>query len=476
MRDILYGDAARSELRNGVNALADAVKITLGPSGKNVVFDNKFMNPTVTNDGVTIANEFSLANRFQNIGVKILKEAARQTNEVAGDGTTTSTVIAQSIVNQGMEILDNVIGTNPMKLRKEIQDASKKVIEELDKRKTEIVSTFEVAKISAGDEVIGKIVSDVMDKIGKDGTVQLEDSQTSEDEIEIVDGMELDKGAVSPLLLENGSLLLKDTCILITERRIDDIRDIMPLLEHVEARKNNLLIIATDYDANIIHKLALNNKQGVIKLLAIKSPGYAENKIKLLEDIASISGATISSKFEVKDLGKVISVSADEEKTVIIGKESDARVKKLEADMKKAKSKFDKEKLQTRINSIKGSIAILSVGAKTDVEQKEKKARIQDAINSTRAAMKYGIVKGGGLALFGISLSFKTETMGENIIYNAIRAPYEQIVKNGFKFTKTDAVDPVKVTKSALENAVSVSTSILTTDVLMAFSEEDKQL
>lgn len=476
MRDIFYGREAREILKSGVDKLANAVKITLGPNGRNVVFDNKYKNPTITNDGVTIAKEVYLKGN-ENIGAQILKQSAIKTNDEAGDGTTTTIVLAQALIEAGNEVLNTQLGVNSVQLQRELTEASEEIIDSL-KVITDI-DPYQVALVSTGNPELSKLVTDVYAKVGKDGKVTLDDSQTGEDEIEISDGYEMDSGLVSPYLLDDDKTEFTDCPVLIVNQKLTEI---LPLLEQmVQDDQNKLMIIADEYDNKVIQELNTLRLNGQFNTIAIKSPGYVGDRIDTLNDIAELTGATVVSdkvgnKVSKDVLGKIDKVISDLKSTTIIGGDASKRIKELEK--RKTDSTFDQDKLEDRIAKLSGKVAIIRVGGKTEIEQQERKYRVEDAVHAVKAALEEGVVEGGGLALY--KLTPKTETNGQKILAKAIKAPYEQIVKNGYKLDPTTdlfssgVVDPYKVTKNAIRNACSVSGAILTIETLMAEVKDAK--
>jgi len=526
-KQIYYKEQAREALKRGVDKIANAVKVTLGPKGRNVVLDKGFGSPTITKDGVTVAKEIELKNKFENVGAELIKEVASKTNDVAGDGTTTATVLAQAIVAEGFSAVNS--GANPLVLKKGMDKAVDWVIDFLNKRKQKVTGdrVREVASISANDPDIGKLIADVFKQVGREGVVTVEESQSSEMSKEIVEGMQFDKGFVSPYMVTNTERMeavYEDALILITDRKISSIQDIVPLLEQLsKAGKRELMIIAEDVDGDALATLVVNKLRGNFVSLAIKAPGFGDRKKEMLEDIAVVIGGQLISEekgmklenVELSMLGKAHKIVATKEDTIIIGgkgkkAEIEKRVAQLKAQLAKSTSDFDKEKLQERIAKLSGGVAVIRVGATTETELKEKKFRIEDAVNATRAALEEGIVAGGGVALFeaaraldvksikGVS-EFGDEAKGVAVIRAVLEKPLRAIAENagkdpndvvqqvlrmesgmGFNAATGEYVnmiddgiiDPLKVVKAALTNAVSVASLILTTEAIITDEEE----
>lgn len=529
-KQIVYKEEAREALKRGVDKVANAVKVTLGPKGRNVVIDKGFGSPTITKDGVTVAKEIELKDKFENVGADLVKEVASKTNDVAGDGTTTATVLTQAIVAEGFSAVNS--GANPLILKKGMDKAVDWVIDYLNKKKKSVSSyekIKEVASISANDSEIGKLIADVFKEVGKDGVVTVEESQSTEMSKELVEGMQIDKGYVSAYMVTNTERMeavFEDAFVLITDKKISSIQDIVPVLEQLsKAGKRELVIIAEDVDGDALATLVVNKLRGNFTTLAVKAPGFGDRKKELLEDLAVITGGQVISdekgmKLEGVDmsmLGKVHRVVAAKETTTFVGgkgkkTEIDKRIAQLRSQLAKSTSEFDKEKLQERLGKLSGGVAVLKVGATTETELKEKKFRIEDAVNATRAALEEGIVAGGGVALFEAAkelavISIKgvpavgDEARGVLIIKTILEKPLRAIAENAGKDSnevvskvfsmesgmglnaatgeyidmfKEGIIDPLKVVKAALTNAVSVSSLLLTTEAVITDIPEDK--
>lgn len=530
-KKILFSEEARKALKRGVDVVADAVKITIGPRGRNVVFDKGYGGPTITNDGVSIAKEISLKDKFENMGAEIVKEVATKTNDIAGDGTTTSMVLIQAIVSEGMK--HTTLGVNAMALRAGIETAGAEAIKTLAsiakpiKNKEEIK---QVATISAESEEIGSIIAETIEVIGKDGVVTVEESQTSEITKEISQGLEFDKGYVSPYMVTNSERMeaeYNDAPILLTDKKISSIKEILPLLEKIaQTGKKELVIIADDVDGEALATFLLNKLRGGFSVLAVKAPGYGDKKKELLQDIAVTIGAKVISEdlglklesAEIDVLGKARKVISNKDKTVIVGgkgkkSEIDARVKSLRSQKAETTSKYDIEKIDERIAKLSGGVAVIRVGAATETEMKYLKLKIEDAVNATKAAIEEGVVAGGGSALVRvvrkignkkpIETASREQQIGYEIVMKALEAPLRQIVVNVGKtdgsvvvdnvmrsekenagynaitdmvvedMVKEGIIDPVKVTRTALQNAISASAILLTTEV--AIADEPKE-
>lgn len=519
-KQILYSEEARGKLKAGVDKLADAVKVTLGPRGRNVVFGTGFGGPTITNDGVTIAKEIELEDKVENMGAEIIKEVASKANDAAGDGTTTAVVLAQSIVSRGLKNVTS--GANPLALRRGIEKASEKVVEELKRLSKQISSKEEIAQaatISAEDPEMGNLIAEVIEEAGKDGVVTVEESKTFGLSKEIVKGMQFDKGYVSPYMVtdsEKMEAVLEDVPILITDQKISSIQVILPLLEQIaKTGKKDLVIIADEIDGDALATLVVNKLRGVLNVLAIKAPGFGDRRKDMLEDIAIITGGSVISeekgmsleKVEIEQLGKARKVVSTKENTTIIDGDGlkeivDARVKQLRIEIDNSESDFDKEKLQERLGKLAGGIAVIKVGAATEVEQKARQHKAEDALNATKAAVEEGIVPGGGVALIraanvlkDLNLTDEDEKTGVEILRRALEEPLRMIATNagvegsvivehvkkqeggnGFNASlrkyedllEAGIVDPTKVVRSALENAVSGATMLLTTEATLA--------
>ena len=520
-----YGEEARRSLEKGVDTLADAVKITLGPKGRNVVLDKKFGAPLITNDGVTIAKEIDLEDAFENMGAQLVKEVSVKTNDVAGDGTTTAALLAQTIIREGMKNI--AAGANPMVLKKGIAKATEYTVEELKKISKPIESKTaiaQVASVSAGDEEIGTLLSDAFEKVGKDGVITIDESKTMKTELSVVEGMQFDRGYASPYMMTNPDKMdavLEDPLILITDKKISVFQDLLPVLEQVVKSGRGLFIIAEEVEGEALTALVLNKLKGAIKCVAVKAPGYGDRRKAMLEDIAILTGATVISSdlgYEIKDatldmLGSAKMVQVDKDNTTIVDGAGDPalikqRVAAIQHQIAESTSDYDKEKLQERLAKLSGGVAVVRVGAATEVEMKERKLRIEDALAATRAAVEEGIVPGGGIALLSISDKVTAyantfsgdEKTGALIIAKALTAPIKQIAENagvdggvivdnvlrakkanfGYDALKNEfcdmvekgILDPTKVTRSALQNAASVSSTLLTTEVIVADKPE----
>lgn len=517
-KQVLFNEEARRALERGVNALADAVKVTLGPKGRNVVLEKKFGAPTITNDGVTIARDIDLEDAFENMGAQLVKEVATKTNDVAGDGTTTATVLAQAMVREGMKNV--AAGANPMVIKKGIKAAVDVLVEEL-KTVSQKVQTksakAQVASISAGDEEIGGLIADAMEKVGDDGVITVEESKTMETCLETVEGMQFDRGYISPYMVtdpDKMEAVLSNPYVFITDRKITMIQDIMPVLEKVVQQGRELLIIAEDIEGEALATLVVNRLRGTFKAVAVKAPGFGDRRKAMLQDIAILTGAAVISEevgrkldsATVADLGSASQVRVTKDLTTIVdgaGKKEDiaARVAQIRTQIPETTSDFDKEKLQERLAKLAGGVAVIKVGAATEVELKDKKLRIEDALNATRAAVAEGIVAGGGVALLQVQAALNKiqstgdEKTGVEIVRRAIEEPVRQIAFNaglegavivdtikrsesgiGFNALTEEyvdmiaagIVDPTKVTRSALQNAASIAAMILTTETLVA--------
>ncbi|MGI6263593.1 MAG: chaperonin GroEL [Succiniclasticum sp.] len=523
-KQILFGEEARRSLEKGVNQLADAVKVTLGPKGRNVVLDKKYGAPTITNDGVTIARDIELEDPFENMGAQLVKEVATKTNDVAGDGTTTATLLAQSMINEGMKNV--AAGANPMILKRGIKTAVDTLVSALKDNSKKVVTKeakAQVAAISAGDEEIGGLIADAMEKVGDDGVITVEESKTMETHLETVKGMQFDRGYISPYMAtdpEKMEAVMNNPLVLITDRKINVIQDIMPVLEKVVQAGRELLIIAEDVEGEALATLVVNKLRGTFKAVAVKAPGFGDRRKAMLQDIAILTGATVISEemgrkldsTTMEDLGSAGQVRVSKELTTIVDGGGDkeaikARIEQIRAQIPDTTSSFDKEKLQERLAKLSGGVAVIKVGAATEVELKDKKLRIEDALNATRAAVAEGIVAGGGTALLEAQSSLDKikatgdEKTGIQIVRRAIEEPVRQIahnaglegavivdkVKHSKKGVGFDAlhekyvdmidagiVDPTKVTRSALQNAASIAAMVLTTETLVADKPEPK--
>jgi chaperonin GroEL len=517
-KQILFNEEARRSLERGVNALADAVKVTLGPKGRNVVLEKKFGAPTITNDGVTIARDIELEDPFENMGAQLVKEVSIKTNDVAGDGTTTATVLAQAMINEGMRNV--AAGANPMVLKKGIKKAVDVLVDEL-KNVSQKVETkaakAQVASISAADDEIGNLIADAMEKVGDDGVITVEESKTMETHLETVEGMQFDRGYISPYMATDADKMeavLSNPYVFITDRKITMIADIMPVLEKVVKNGGELLIIAEDVEGEALATLVVNKLRGTFKAVAVKAPGFGDRRKAMLQDIATLTGATVISEevgrkldsASMADLGRAGQVRVTKELTTIVDGLGDkdaiaARVAQIRAQIPETTSDFDKEKLQERLAKLAGGVAVIKVGAATEVELKDKKLRIEDALNATRAAVAEGIVAGGGTALLQVQPALAKikatgdEKTGVEIVKRAIEEPVRQIAYNaglegavivdtikrsrkGYGFNalteeyvdmiEAGIVDPTKVTRSALQNAASIASMVLTTESIVA--------
>ena len=518
-KQIKYGTDARTALESGVNQLADTVKITLGPKGRNVVIDRKYGSPLITNDGVTIAKEIELKDEFENMGAQIIKEVSTKTNDVAGDGTTTAVVLAQAIIKEGSKNV--AAGANPIILKRGIDKAVDVCVEKLRKISKPITnkeSIAQVASISAGDAVIGELISTAMEKVGNDGVITVEESKTMKTELNIVEGMQFDRGYCSPYMatnMEKMEAVLDNPYILITDKKISSIQELLPLLEQIVKTGQKLLIIAEDVEGEALTTLILNKLRGSFNCVAVKAPGFGDRRKAMLEDIAILTGGKVSELgLELKDatvdmLGRAKQVKVDKENTIIVegagaSEEIAQRIKQIKALAAETTSEYDKEKYQERLAKLAGGVAVINVGAATEIEMKEKKLRIEDALNATRAAVEEGIVAGGGVALLSAVNDVKElaatlegdEKTGALIIAQAIQSPMKQIASNagvdgsvivynvvnsnkanyGYDalndrygdMIKFGIIDPAKVSRSALQNAASVASTLLTTESAVA--------
>ena len=525
-KQVLFGNDARSRMVNGVNVLADAVKVTLGPKGRNVVLERAFGGPTITKDGVSVAKEVELKDKFENMGAQMVKEVASKTSDNAGDGTTTATVLAQAIVDEGMKYV--AAGMSPMDLKRGIDKAVAAAIEQLHSLSKPTTTSKEVAQVGAisanSDHEIGDIIAEAMEKVGKEGVITVEDGKSLHNELEVVEGMQFDRGYLSPYFINNPDkqvALLENPYLLLVEKKISNIRDLLPILEQVAKSGRPLLIIAEDIEGEALATLVVNSIRGVLKTVAVKAPGFGDRRKAMLEDIAILTGGTVISsdvgltleKATLAELGSAKKVEVDKESTTIIdgaGKEDqiEARVKQIRAQMEETSSDYDREKLQERVAKLAGGVALIKVGAATEVEMKEKKARVEDALHATRAAVEEGVVAGGGVALIRAKQAIK-EIKGDNpeqdagikIVLRAMEEPMRQIVRNagdepsvvvdrvangkgnfGFNaqtgeygdMIEMGVLDPTKVTRTALQNAASVASLILTTECMIADMPEDK--
>ena len=525
-KQIKFGEDARKSLLEGVNKLADTVKVTLGPKGRNVVLDKSFGAPLITNDGVTIAKEIELEDKFENMGARLVKEVSTKTNDVAGDGTTTATVLAQAMIKEGVKNV--AAGADPMAIKRGIEKAVDGAVEEL-KEITSPVNGKEdiarVASISANNSEVGSLIADAMEKVSKDGVITIEESKTSNTELNVVEGMQFDKGYVSPYMVtdtEKMEAIVDNPYILITDRKISNIQEILPLLENLMQSSGKLVIICDDIESEALSTLILNKLRGVLNVVAVKAPGFGDKRKAMLEDIAILTGGEVISQdlgrelkdTQIEQLGRAKQIKVQKENTIIVDGSGDkeaisTRVKQIKAQIEETKSEFDKENLQERLAKIAGGVAVIGVGAATEVEMKDKKLRIEDALSATKAAVEEGIVAGGGTAYVNIIPAVEKiakslnggEKLGAEIVLKALEEPVKQIARNaglepavilenvkksavGFGFDadkeqyvdikKAGIVDPTKVTRSALQNAASIAAMVLTTESLVTDAPEPK--
>mgnify|MGYP005788168655 FL=1 len=526
-KEIKFGEDARKSLLEGVNKLADTVKVTLGPKGRNVVLDKSFGSPLITNDGVTIAKEIELDDPFENMGARLVKEVSTKTNDIAGDGTTTATVLAQSMIKEGVKNV--AAGGDPMAIKRGIDKAVNSAVEGLKEISSNIKGKEDIARvasISANNQEVGELISEAMEKVSKDGVITIEESKTSHTELEVVEGMQFDKGYVSPYMVtdtEKMEAIMDNPYILITDKKISNIQEILPLLESLMQQSGKLVIICDDVESEALSTLVLNKLRGVLNVVAVKAPGYGDNRKAMLQDIATLTGGEVITAdlgLDLKDttidqLGRARQVKVQKENTIIVDglgqKEKIAeRVAQLKAQIEETKSEFDKEKLQERLAKLAGGVAVIGVGAATEVEMKDKKLRIEDALSATKAAVEEGIVAGGGTAYVNVipkvEALMKTlpeeEKLGAKIVLNALEEPIKQIARNcglepavilekvknsekgiGFDaateqyvdMKKAGIVDPTKVTRSAIQNAASIASMVLTTESIVTDKKEPKE-
>ncbi|AEG70022.1 MULTISPECIES: chaperonin GroEL [Ralstonia solanacearum species complex] len=524
-KDVVFGDAARAKMVEGVNILANAVKVTLGPKGRNVVLERSFGGPTVTKDGVSVAKEIELKDKLQNMGAQMVKEVASKTSDNAGDGTTTATVLAQSIVREGMKYV--AAGMNPMDLKRGIDKAVAAAVEELKNISKPTTTSKEIAQVGAisanSDESIGQRIAEAMDKVGKEGVITVEDGKSLADELDVVEGMQFDRGYLSPYFINNPEkqvVQLDNPFVLLFDKKISNIRDLLPVLEQVAKSGRPLLIIAEDVEGEALATLVVNNIRGILKTAAVKAPGFGDRRKAMLEDIAILTGGQVIAeevgltleKATLNDLGQAKRVEIGKENTTIIDGAGDARniearVKQVRAQIEEATSDYDREKLQERVAKLAGGVAVIKVGAATEVEMKEKKARVEDALHATRAAVEEGIVAGGGVALLRARAAISSlkganadQDAGIKIVLRAMEEPLRQIVTNagdeasvvvanviagkgnhGYNaatgeygdLVEMGVLDPTKVTRTALQNAASVASLMLTTDAAVAELPKD---
>ena len=521
-KQILFDEEARRALGRGVDALANAVKVTLGPKGRNVVLDKKFGAPTITNDGVTIARDIELEDPFENMGAQLVKEVATKTNDIAGDGTTTATLLAQAMIHEGMKNV--AAGANPMIIKKGIDEAVKTLVEEIKTKAKKVegqADIAQVATISSANEETGNLIAEAMEKVGKDGVITVEESKTMRTNLSVKEGMQFDRGYISPYLVTDTDKMeasLDDPYILITDRKISAINDILPILEQVVKAGKQLAIIAEDVDGEALTTIVVNKLRGTFKALAVKAPGFGDRRKAMLQDIATLTGGTVISEelgrkldsVTLADLGQAHKMVSTKDETTIIGGKGDKeaiaeRVAQIKQQISQTTSDFDREKLQERLAKLSGGVAVIEIGAATEVEMKDKKYRIEDALNATRAAVEEGIVAGGGTTFLDILPALDKlevegdEKVGVNIVKRAIEEPVRQIAQNaglegsvvvenvkkagtgiGFNALKNEyvdmlqagIVDPAKVTRSALQNAASIASMVLTTETLVADKPE----
>ena len=526
-KQIKFGEDARKSLLEGVNKLADTVKVTLGPKGRNVVLDKSFGAPLITNDGVTIAKEIELEDKFENMGARLVKEVSEKTNDVAGDGTTTATVLAQAMIKEGVKNV--AAGADPMAMKRGIDKAVKSAVEELKTISVPVNGKDDIARvasISANNDEVGELIAEAMEKVSKDGVITIEESKTSNTELNIVEGMQFDKGYVSPYMVSDTEKMeasIENPYILITDKKISNIQEILPLLEALMQQSGKLVIICDDIEGEALSTLVLNKLRGVINVVAVKAPGYGDKRKNMLQDIAILTGGEVITSdlgLELKDttieqLGRAKQVKVEKENTIIVDGAGDKkaiaeRVSQIRAQLAEEKSEYEKEGLQERLAKIAGGVAVIGVGAATEVEMKDRKLRIEDALSATKAAVEEGIVAGGGTAYVNVvpkveklaSTLEEDEKLGAKIVLNALEEPIKQIARNaglepavilekvknsedgiGFDaatekyvdMKKEGIVDPTKVTRSAIQNASSVASMILTTESLVTEKKEPKE-
>jgi chaperonin GroEL len=526
-KQVIHGEDSRAAILRGVNQLADAVKVTLGPKGRNVVIDKKFGSPTITKDGVTVAKEIELKDTLENMGAQMVREVASKTSDVAGDGTTTATVLAQAIFKEGVRTV--AAGANPMALKRGIDKAVAAIVEEI-KNHAKPVSGDSIAQVGTvsanGDKTIGEIIAKAMDQVGKDGVITVEESKTMDTNLEVVDGMQFDRGYLSPYFVtdpDRMEAVLDEPMILINEKKISNMRDLLPILEQVAKMGRPLLIIAEDVDGEALATLVVNKLRGTLNVAAVKAPGFGDRRKAMLEDIATLTGGKVISEdlgiklesITVEDLGKAKTVTIDKDNTTIVDGAGDAgavegRVKTIRNQIEETSSDYDREKLQERLAKLVGGVAVIKVGAATETEMKEKKARVEDAMHATRAAVEEGIVPGGGVALVRAAKVLETleiegdqdERIGVNIIKRAVEEPLRQIASNagregavivervrnedndsfGFNAATEEfgdmvaagVIDPAKVSRTALQNAASIAGLMLTTEAMIADAPDEK--
>jgi len=525
-KDVKFGDSARKNLLAGVNTLADAVKVTLGPKGRNVVLDKSFGAPTVTKDGVSVAKEIELEDKFENMGAQMVKEVASQTSDVAGDGTTTATVLAQSILNEGLKSV--AAGMNPMDLKRGVDKAVLAMVEEVGKLSTPCTDSKAIAQVGTisanSDTQVGEIIAKAMEKVGKEGVITVEDGSGLENELEVVEGMQFDRGYLSAYFINNQDQMnvdLEDPMVLLVDKKISNIREMLPLLENVAKAGRPLLVIAEDVEGEALATLVVNNMRGIVKVAAVKAPGFGDRRKAMLEDIAILTGGTVISEevglnlegATIEDLGSAKRVQITKENTTIIDGAGDAgnisgRVSQIRAQIEETSSDYDREKLQERVAKLAGGVAVIKVGAGTEIEMKEKKARVEDALHSTRAAVEEGVVPGGGVALVralqkveGLKGDNHDQDVGISLLLRAVTSPLRQIVQNageeasvvlnnvksgkgnyGFNaatgeygdMIEMGILDPAKVTRTALQAAGSIAGLMITTEAMVSELPEEK--
>ncbi|MED5387058.1 MAG: chaperonin GroEL [Pseudomonadota bacterium] len=525
-KDLKFGDTARQKLLAGVNVLADAVKVTLGPKGRNVILDKSFGAPTVTKDGVSVAKEVELEDKFENMGAQMVKEVASQTSDVAGDGTTTATVLAQSILNEGLKSV--AAGMNPMDLKRGVDKAVIAIVEEIGALSSPCKDSKAIAQVGTisanADEAVGAIIAEAMDKVGKEGVITVEDGSGLENELDVVEGMQFDRGYLSAYFINNQDSMsadLENPFILLFDKKISNIRELLPLLENVAKAGRPLLVIAEDVEGEALATLVVNNMRGIVKVAAVKAPGFGDRRKAMLEDIGILTGGTVISEevglnlegTSIEDLGSAKRVQISKENTTIIdgageGKNIEGRVAQIRAQIEETSSDYDREKLQERVAKLAGGVAVIKVGAGTEIEMKEKKARVEDALHSTRAAVEEGVVAGGGVALVralqkisGLTGDNEDQDVGIALLLKAVTTPLRQIVANsgeeasvvldkvsagkgnyGFNaatgeygdMIEMGILDPAKVTRTALQAAGSVASLMITTEVMVSDLPEEK--
>ncbi|GLR71492.1 chaperonin GroEL [Agaribacter marinus] len=525
-KEVRFGDDARTKMLKGVNVLANAVKVTLGPKGRNVVLDKSFGAPTITKDGVSVAKEIELDDKFENMGAQMVKEVASKANDEAGDGTTTATVLAQAIVTEGLKSV--AAGMNPMDLKRGIDKAVIAAVEELKTLSTECSDSKAIAQVGTisanSDAEVGQIIADAMDKVGKEGVITVEEGQALQNELEVVEGMQFDRGYLSPYFMtnqENGSVELDSPFILLVDKKVSNIRELLPTLEAVAKASKPLLIIAEDVEGEALATLVVNNMRGIVKVAAVKAPGFGDRRKAMLQDIATLTGGTVISeeigleleKVQLEDLGTAKRVVISKDNTTVVDGAGDqdaieGRCSQIRGQIEESSSDYDKEKLQERLAKLAGGVAVIKVGAATEVEMKEKKARVEDALHATRAAVEEGVVPGGGVALVrtaakiaGLTGDNEDQTHGVNLLLRAMEAPLRQIstnagaeasvvtnaIKNGegnFGFNagndtygdmlEMGILDPTKVTRSALQFAASIASLMITTEAMVADLPQDE--